>query len=582
MRSTTELFGLDTTFVWQAPLAASKFLEACNQRGYRLFDWSELEAFHRAKALIPWFGFEAKDRSRDVEELHFSHYLHGYEDVGTPSDPRQETFQPWSEYIHQHEYGQAWTRRFLYSPYQLLLIPDLRSIRKHMQSRRTTRKAYIFNRRLIIKLPEDVQSEAIEDAIKNDELVFLLSAIETKYLPYIYKTITLHRGGEIQSWLKACRAIDPAALLNWVNWEPEQIRKAAEDLLWRADGIDPLSEWVDLVRLCHSEKWKKLKGDALIAMDYRIAAEILLLFYEDLVKVGLAESLEPSSQDYRGKYDDRLRPQDMDLESVLMDYDISPQPSLVLVLEGKTEKLIVPRVMKQLGIPIQSGFIELFNGGGVDQHYALLASYISAPKLGEPVENGMILKRPPTRFLIAFDPEGAFADPGKRDKRRRSCVNNIFDAMAKEHKTEKLREDIDSLVEIQTWNDKLESFEFAHFTDKELAEAILSIYEGEDVHNLSDLEARIANMRVKEQPDTPDGKPPKPGNLEHVWKGWGGTSEQLPSKIKLAGALWPLLEKKIEEAISGGDVSVIPVARVLIHAFERAQSLPRRSVVIRV
>lgn len=66
-------------------------------------------------------------------------------------------------------------------------------------------------------------------------------------------------------------------------------------------------------------------------MDYRIAAEILLLFLEDLVKLGLTEPLEQDPKYWRGKFHGRLKSTDADLESVLMDFGISPQPSLVLV-----------------------------------------------------------------------------------------------------------------------------------------------------------------------------------------------------------------------------------------------------------
>jgi hypothetical protein len=582
MRPTTDLLHLDWVFVWQTPLTTTEFLQACQHRGVRFFDWPELEAFHKARALTPWLRFEARDESRAVGELDFSRYLHGDEGVGMPHDPRMETFHFWSSYIHQHEYGQAWTSRFLYSPYQLLLLPDLSSLRAHIRGQRTTESAYALDRRFQLKLPEQKQSVIIGEAVENDEVGFLLSTIETKYLPHIYDRLTLHRDGKIESWLQTCRSIDPVVLLNRANLESETIKKTAERLLWRAQSIDPLGEWVDLVRLCHSEKWKTLRGDALIAMDHRIAAEILLLFLEDLVKLELTEPLEQAPKYWRGKYHGRLKPADADLESVLMDFGISPQPSLVLVLEGDTEKLIVPRVMKQLGIPSQTGFIELFKGGGVNQHYALLASYVSTPKLGEAVRSGLLLRRPPTRFLIAFDPESSFATPEKCEGRRRSCVNNICDAIPKEYRTEKLREDIDSLVYIQTWNDRLESFEFAHFTDGELAEALLAAYQGEERHSLLDLAERIGNMRVKEQAQTVPEMVQRPGNIEHIWKGWTGTHRQLPSKIKLAEALWPALEAKIENAISDDKLKEIPVARVLIHAVELAQALPRRSVMLRI
>ena len=36
-----------------------------------------------------------------------------------------------------------------------------------------------------------------------------------------------------------------------------------------------------------------------------------------------------------------------------------------------------------------------------------------------------------------------------------------------------IREQLDSLVELTTWNQREESFEFAHFTDRQIATALL-------------------------------------------------------------------------------------------------------------
>jgi hypothetical protein len=570
MKPTIELLSLDSSFVWQAPLSVSQFLEACKHRGMHLNDWFELEAFHRSRILLPWFRFETKDASIPVKESDFSEYLDGYAGFGTPCDPRQETFNSWSEYIQQHKYGQNWSSRFFYSRYQLLLIPDLRSIRKYMQSQKTEEKVYSRKGIFHLEIPEEKQSEGIEDAVKNDELAFLLTAIETKYLPIIYNTLTLHRRGTTESWFQTGDHIDPAELLTWVNWKPKQIKESARHLISRADLIDPLREWVDLIRMCHSEKWEMLRNDALIAMDHRIAAEILLRFYEDLAKSGLAEPLEPSPKNIRGEYNGRLKSDDKDIEPILMEFGISPHPALVLVLEGETEELLVPRVMELLDIPRKADFIQLYKGGGVDQRYNLLASYISTPKLGEAMTGGRILTRPPTRFLIAFDPESSFATPEGCEAKRMACVTKIIEAIPKEYRTGKLCKDIDSLVEIKTWNKGLESFEFAHFTNSELAQAMGNICPGLDV---IELEKRIGNLRVGD-------KNKKPGNLEYLWKGWKTKYGCDISKIRLAEALWSLLKQKIEDSISTGTAEEIPITRVLIHAVNVANALPRRRVMI--
>ena len=140
-------------------------------------------------------------------------------------------------------------------------------------------------------------------------------------------------------------------MLNWIGWDAKQIRDTAGRLLRVADSIDPLRDWYELVRLCHPEKWEKLRGDALVALDHRIAAEILLRFYEDLAQVDAAPPLEQTPKFVCGPRDRRLRSDPQQLDAVLMDFGVSPQPSLVLVLEGETERRLVPRVMDLLGIP---------------------------------------------------------------------------------------------------------------------------------------------------------------------------------------------------------------------------------------
>jgi hypothetical protein len=57
---------------------------------------------------------------------------------------------------------------------------------------------------------------------------------------------------------------------------PESLASTAEALLRRASSRDPLGKWYDLIRLATPATWSGLRGDTLLAMDYRIAAEILL------------------------------------------------------------------------------------------------------------------------------------------------------------------------------------------------------------------------------------------------------------------------------------------------------------------
>jgi hypothetical protein len=52
---------------------------------------------------------------------------------------------------------------------------------------------------------------------------------------------------------------------------------------------------------------------------------------------------------YKAVLDDRLLAEPGDLEGALADRGLSPHPALLLVLEGETEMLLMPRVLDRPG-----------------------------------------------------------------------------------------------------------------------------------------------------------------------------------------------------------------------------------------
>ena len=53
-----------------------------------------------------------------------------------------------------------------------------------------------------------------------------------------------------EAWDATDRKFDARALLKWSGWTSEEIMEEARRLLFRAWSIDPLRDWVDLVRFC--------------------------------------------------------------------------------------------------------------------------------------------------------------------------------------------------------------------------------------------------------------------------------------------------------------------------------------------
>src|SRR5437016_5938788 len=90
-------------------------------------------------------------------------------------------------------------------------------------------------------------------------------------------------------------------------------------------------------------------------MDMRFAGEILLRYYDRLLRKGLATPL-PDPSRTRTKYDLRLKRM-RSLDSLLSAFGLSPHPQLILIVEGLTERILVPRVMQLLGVSTDDDFI---------------------------------------------------------------------------------------------------------------------------------------------------------------------------------------------------------------------------------
>jgi hypothetical protein len=493
MRPATDLWDLELVFSQQKPLNPDEFVKESQRRksyfGPGFSHRGQLEALHSAGILFPLYRFEKNiqpflDEARkrktsilsvliqnlsDSASLH--QYLHGSTEIGHLVVPQNEVYQAWRTYIQTLKHWRLEEERlptstFLYSPYQLLLLPQLCLLIPKLKARPLPNNAPLSDLQFVFEANEQTLLHVKDAATKNTELAILLTALETRYRPHIIGRLYNLRGHEIEPIRAYINAFDPIKMLNWIDWTVDQIRQSATNLLLIADNVDPLREWYKIVRLFKPDQWQKLHGDALLAIDYRIAAEILLRFYEDLVELNVAPPLEPLPRMAPETGHRRLGTSRDELDEVLMDFGLSPQPSVVLVLEGETEELLIPRVMNFLGIPQRSDFIKVFNSRSITRDFELLARYITTPYLGRTLDKGVLLSRPPTHFLVALDPEKSFLTEALREKERSKWIRGIWTQIQAEFRTEVMREQLSSLVSIASWNDQ--SFEFAHFTDQEI------------------------------------------------------------------------------------------------------------------
>ncbi|AXE63926.1 hypothetical protein BBF93_06625 [Hyphomonas sp. CACIAM 19H1] len=169
-------------------------------------------------------------------------------------------------------------------------------------------------------------------------------------------------------WYQYTRNFDPKEVEARFALTPEVLRHAYETLGSAASRCDPIDSWANLVEFVSLYQKKKLKGKALRAQSMREAANMLRLLYKSLY----GEDLRPTHQ-IHGQVINHFPELDQrndvrrHLEFVVNQYDLNPQPKLVLFVEGESEVVLIEAVFRDLfGTHPGASGIEIVNLQGVN------------------------------------------------------------------------------------------------------------------------------------------------------------------------------------------------------------------------
>ena len=209
---------------------------------------------------------------------------------------------------------------------------------------------------------------------KDESHTFLYQVLANRYFPYTQsdrRTISVPgRGTHIPigwDWHDYRRTWNARQVLSEVGLTPEDCKKLYERLLFRAEWIDPLESWYELVEFVSYERKKKLKGEALLAQSFYAMSQMLRLFYRDITGERLPKPNEGGGFNLSNFYgfnviDDELR----HLEYLTNRYHLNPRPRLILVVEGKGEEEQIPRLARELlGHPLPLVGVQVYNLSGV-------------------------------------------------------------------------------------------------------------------------------------------------------------------------------------------------------------------------
>lgn len=518
-----------------------------------------LEELHKLGLLVPFYRVDldrpvpsrAIDTSASLTAVHVRTtlvaQLYAAARDGRLRDPAARKYTPWPTQRAQTMWP-AVRSGYLYGHHQLLGLARIRRLvaEFRMTYRGTTAEAAALDvlsattsiaRRTWVApaswRPDDVQ---LRVARSDRSLAVVLSVLDTSAWPVITKT--LHHDSDV--WYRGEQAASPSNLLDWLGLDATRARALSEELLDDASFADELGDAYELLRRARPSTWDSVRGSTRIAMDQRTAAEVL---------GHAADLLQVPARPRQALGLQRLSERHQSLDRTLTAFHLSPHPQVVVGVEGETEGRILPRVLDLIGLPEDPTLFRVADYNGTDSALRLLAKYAAQPVPGHDLGDAVQLDRPFTRFLVLADAENRYATPRHRREQRAILIDAIASILPVD-----LRADLHSpearTVEITTWGRM--PFEFAHFTDRQLARGLTAL--AAKPHR----KGRDALTNAIEMQRRYDPTP----NVDDAWKGSG------VSKPELNDELWPLLERRIVKALREGSAGP-PILR----AARRVQEL---------
>lgn len=550
VRSSLELLKIPFVFTQDELLDTGSFIQKAKERGHNLHS-KALQALHIHGLLVPLYRVsDTPAEGRRVEvgnvllEKNPRGWVMGAALEGRLRDPRQEGYSvAWPYGRPDGVDARSWWNGFIYSSWQLI------GLNEALARYGFVRQGDIWPVR--------------HPGTRFHSMVLALAALSPRYLGGVLGRIRLPGGADEQGLWRFRSGFPVADLLSVSGFNPAGLRGHAETLLAQAHSRDPLVKWLPLVRHTSYSGWSKLKGDPLDCMWKRVAAEVLLQAHDDLTEDGLVEPLpDLTGEGYWTALHDRLNPRYEEaatLERALGDFGLSPHPRVIVLVEGETELIHVPRLLAELGLTDpQQVRVQRCKGSKVSPQ--LIARYGVTPRVGRRVGDVWLLDATPTALVIAMDAENKWATPEKCEAERQALLAAVQEE-ARSQGAEIPEDYLDFLVTVHVWGE--DKYELANFTDDELIPVIAQVADcGPEADSL---EWRASMRQFLEEARA----------VHHDIKVPIGRMRIKVDKVAMAEALWPVLRGKLESEFAehAPTTPVVDLARRVYDVCQRISGI---------
>lgn len=523
--SALALARLPFAFTQDHLLTTDDFLKEADLRGHRM-SLGVLSALHDLGLLKPLFRVsDVAVQGRQIQTPHsgamnprgwfFEAAADGrLRDVSSEGRTLNEPYER-----PANEANPRWWNGFLYSSWQLMTVANA-----------------LTEYELIRHGWATATSHRLSD--RAARVVLALCALSTRHLPSILGTYSIPGGYDGEGLWLSRFDLDDGERLSLIGFEPTDLLSHAEDLLRRAHTSDPMIEWLPLLRHANHGGWRKLKGEPLAAHEKRVAAEILLRAHEELAVRGILGPLpEVGRQSWWTPLHDRLSvraPADS-LDRSLGTFGLSPYPRVLVLLEGDTEMVHVPRLLALDGLD-RPDRVRLQNVGGSKVNPQLITRYAVSPRIGPAWGGHQFLDATPTALVVAMDPENKWASEEDRTAQREKLQSAVREEVQRQG-ADISAADLEFLVRVFVWGDH--SYEFANFTDAELADALVKLATEQEIPGSDAVEW---HQRAKQEFAA--------ARAGHQDAGVAiGRMRVRTNKPLLAELLWPTLLEAVETAV---------------------------------
>ena len=156
--------------------------------------------------------------------------------------------------------------------------------------------------------------------------------------------------------------------------------------------------------------------------------------------------------------------------------------------------------------------------------------------------------------MVVVDPEPPYESPDSVEAKKNEMIDSVLNSLPPSLRSDAMRNDLAPLLHVHNWPAE---FEFAHWTDSELAEALQQVSPDAAKISRKELANRISRHRAAG--DT----------IKSVWANWRSP----PSKPELVRALWPVLERRIRTTSASEEIPIVHVIQEAISIVHSTQEV---------